>query len=90
MSLHRCRRDVTETAIIQALEATGWTVQPLSVKDAPDLLIGRAGVTELVECKTGTRDLRPGQVDWVIRWRGRPVRVMRSVADVEVLNARSL
>lgn len=81
------KRDISEPAIVDALEATGWTVTRLSMKDGPDLLIGRAGVTELVECKTGRKKVRPGQGEWHARWRGRPVRVMRNSLDVELLNA---
>jgi hypothetical protein len=85
-SLSRYRRDAAEPGIIAALEQTGWTVAKIAVRGGPDLLIGRGGATELLEIKTGKYKVQPHQGHWHALWRGKPVRVMRSVADVDALN----
>lgn len=88
MSLNRyaAKRDASEPSIKETLEKHGWSVQPLSIKGGPDLLCGAYGtVTELVECKTGKRKLKPGQSTWHRTWRGLPVRVLRTAADAEQL-----
>lgn len=74
------KRDVSESPIVKALELCGWTVQPLSQKDVPDLLLSRQGVTAVAEVKTGNEPLRPGQARWWARWQGEIV-ILRSVAD---------
>lgn len=83
------KRDKSEPAIKQALQASGWTVDSISITGGPDLIAGRGGETELIECKTGKAKTKAGQDDWHARWRGRPVRILRTVEDVEELN-RSL
>jgi hypothetical protein len=66
------------------LEAHGWTVQHLSIHDGPDLLCGAYGwFCGLAEVKTGNGKVRPGQADWHTRWRGLPVRILRTPADAE-------
>jgi Holliday junction resolvase len=88
MSLKRwaVRRDTSEAAIIEALEARGFSVQQLSGKDIPDLLIGKMGVTRVVEAKTGKAKLEEGQANWWANWRGNGLIVLRTVEDVERLN----
>jgi hypothetical protein len=89
MSLHRwgARRDQAEKDIVDALRRTGWYVLYISVKNGPDLVIGRGGrYTHLVEVKTGAGKLRPGQDKFQREWNGQPVRIMRSVDDVIALN----
>ena len=76
------RRDGSEAEIISALEACGFTVQQLSQKDVPDLLIAKGGRLWLAEVKTGKAKLRPGQQRFVTKW---PVIVLRSVEDVAQL-----
>jgi Holliday junction resolvase len=84
MTIHRraARRDLVEDSIVATLERCGWTVERLSIAGGPDLLAGRQGITELLECKTGKRKVQANQTDWHARWRGRPVKVLRTVADV--------
>jgi hypothetical protein len=77
------KRDLIEQEIVALLRVNGWSVQPLSLKDGPDLLVGKCGRCWLVEVKTGNKRLRPGQVEWHADWRGSKVRVLRSVADAE-------
>ncbi len=88
MSLLRrgVRRDATEKAIVEALRASGWSVAYISGRNVPDILAGRGGVTEVIEVKTAKGKLKPGQAVFAAEWRGRPVRVMRSVEDVVKLN----
>lgn len=91
MSIHRraAKRDTSEKDIVAYLRKAGWSVLHLSVKDAPDLLIGRqtkaGGINLLIECKTGKGKLRPGQQDFAASWLGHPPYVLRDVADAEKL-----
>ena len=88
MSLRRFnpRRDASELPIIVAMRRAGASVQQLSGKDIPDLLVGWQGQNLLMEVKTprkapsrpSTRrktnsapDARTeGQLGWADRWRG--------------------
>jgi hypothetical protein len=84
------KRDTSEASIIEYLRAAGWSVLPISVKDGPDLVIGRqtktaGGINLLVEVKTGNRKLRVGQQKWADAWLGHPPYVLRDVADAEKL-----
>jgi hypothetical protein len=45
------QRDASEPEIVAALRAVGATVQLLSVKGVPDLLVGWRGQMWLLECK---------------------------------------
>ena len=75
------RVDANHTAIVKVLrEHPDVTVQSLAgVGDGtPDLLIGVAGLTHLVEVKDGDkppsgRSLKQSQVEWVEDWHGAPV-----------------
>lgn len=80
------KRDSVEKDIVEVLRAYGWSVEPLSMPDYPDLLAGYQGrLTVLIEVKTGTQKLRPGQAAWIARWKGTPVYVMQSAKDAEAL-----
>lgn len=65
------RRDLNEPAIVAALEAAGCDV--LRANDV-DLIVGRAGMNFLLECKRPTRAtqsrLRPMQKKLRQSWRG--------------------
>lgn len=88
MSLSRIavRRDTSEAGIIAALKAHGFSVQQLSGKDIPDLLIGKWGVTKVAEVKTGKAKLEEGQANWWAEWNGNPLILLRTVDDVHRLN----
>lgn len=86
LSLHRraARRDGSEKAIVEALEAVGCAVMRHSATGEPDLIVFRAGRCWLFECKRhrqpgdrdGTARLTPAQQTWRGTWRGpAPVRV---------------
>ena len=72
------RRDVSEKGIVLALTALGCSVQPLSGKGVPDLLVGIRGMNILLECKapsgpkggTSGRNLTPDQETWFASWHG--------------------
>ena len=83
----RARTDRNQTEIVEALRAAGASVYSLAaVGDGiPDLLVGHAGKTALVEIKDGEqppskRQLTPDQLDWHAAWRGGTLAV---VCDVE-------
>lgn len=75
--MRAARIDANQTQIVKALRKAGCTVQHLhSVgKGCPDLLVGRAGVNYLLECKDGAKaasaqKLTPDQVVWHGCWGG--------------------
>lgn len=57
-------------------------------EDFPDLVIGKNGITALVEAKTprgkktAEERSRPGQKNFALNWRGSPVIVAYTAADV--------
>lgn len=81
--------DANHRDIVDALRDVGCSVESLAgVGDGvPDLLVGRNRETWLLEVKPGDakdkrqRELRPTQVAWHAEWKGRPVIVVRSVAE---------
>lgn len=88
------RRDLLEADIVQALRACGASVTILSVRGAPDLLVGFRGETWLLEAKTPSRkdgtahkgkggvgELTRDQVTWHSTWRGGPAVIVRGVQD---------
>lgn len=85
------KRDGNEGQIVKALRERGASVIFLNLADGPDLLVGVDHRTLLIEVKTPTGRLRPGQVQWHREWRGLPVSVVRSVEEaLEVLTHAGL
>lgn len=96
---YKAKTDTNQRFIIQALEAWGWSVQPLHTvgSGVPDLLV--AGVlraepfstlTCLVEVKTQWGTLEETQRAFIRAWRG-PVYVVRTSHDVaELVHGRLL
>ena len=84
MSLLRyaAKRDAAERPIIQALEKAGASVIQLSAPRLPDLLVGMAGKTYLIEVKTGRAEQSRGQRMFSLSWEGSPVLVWRTTQDV--------
>lgn len=73
------KTDTAQTQIVADLRKAGATVQSLAdVGDGcPDLLVGRAGMTFLLEVKTHRGDkLTPAEEAWHARWRGEPVYIV--------------
>lgn len=92
---YRAKRDANHAPIVRALEGIGYTVLDLSAvgRGCPDVAVGRAGVTYLLEIKSpralrkdgsiGRSDKRStdGQAEWAARWRGGPVAIVTSVDE---------
>ena len=91
--------DSSHRAIVRVLEAAGCSVVAIQSPrpGLPDLIVGVAGRTHLVECKPpSTRkdgaqspqsSLRATQASFAARWRGSPVHVLRTPAEaVELVN----
>lgn len=72
------RRDANEEGIVRDLKRCGCTVQRLSGKDMPDLLVGYQGENHLLEVKTENGRVKKGQLGWACEWRGRKPRLVRS------------
>jgi hypothetical protein len=51
----------------------------------PDTLLGMAGDMELVEIKSEDGVYTEDQIEWYRQWRGRPVRTVRTEAELEAL-----
>ena len=80
---HQGRVDGNQQAIVGALRDEGASVQSLASVGAgcPDLAVGLAGQTFLVEVKNGLktpshRVLTPDQRRWIERWTGSEVRIL--------------
>ena len=72
--------DANHGEIVTALRAEGASVQSLAGVGAgcPDLVVGLAGQSFLVEVKDGEkcpshRTLTPDQKRWILKWTGSPV-----------------
>lgn len=74
------KRDANERAIMEALTAVGASVQPLSDKGVPDLLVGWRGENYLMEVKTKRGKLTDDQITWHDGWRGN-VHIVKSVEE---------
>ena len=78
---HNARRDANEEGIVQDLLRCGCTVQRLSGKALPDLLVGYQGENYLLEVKTDSGKSKPHQLGWAAEWRGRKPRLVRSAEE---------
>ena len=76
------KRDLSEAVIVMALKQAGFSVQPVSGKDCPDLVLAKGGIDRWAEVKTGKAKLKPGQVEWAAAWRGAKPLVLRGLEDV--------
>ena len=96
------RRDDVESGIIRALTGFGCSVQPLTGRGVPDLLVGFRGVNVLLECKAPAKPgprggakaggLNDDQEKWHREWRGATPAIARSAAEAiaAVLNAAGI
>ena len=77
------KRDAIHSAVVDAFKDMGLSVYDAAHAghDFPDLVIGWAGLTHLVELKTGNAPLTPGQKSFAAAWRGSPVVILRSVTE---------
>jgi len=95
MSRYARKQDANHRAVVNALRVAGASVEAIQGARAglPDLIVGVAGVTELVEVKppvavTARRELRDSQSDWHAAWRGRRPVVLRTTKEAFDLVAR--
>lgn len=95
MRLYGRNKDGNHASIMRAFRACGATVSAIESAEAgvPDLVVGIYGLTELVEVKDGSKaksaqQLSDAQVKWHTSWKGRPVRVVRSVDEAVELVSR--
>jgi hypothetical protein len=74
------RRDGTHAEIRQELRDLGASVADTGDvgSDFPDLVVGFAGSTFLVEAKSAKGELSEGQTEFARDWRGSPVVLLRS------------
>lgn len=74
------RRDSTHKEIREELRDLGASVADTGDlgRDFPDLVVGVAGSTFLVEAKAAKGKLSDGQSEFARTWRGTPVVVIRS------------
>lgn len=82
MGLNRraAKRDSNEPGIIEALRAAGASVEQLSKKGIPDLLVGFDGTTFLMEVKSGKGKLTEDEATWIQEWRG-TVHIVRTIQE---------
>jgi len=76
--------DANQPEIVRVLRAAGCSVEvlsPVARGGLPDLLVGRAGVSYLLEVKAPKGKLNERQERWALAWRGRPVAIVRTPED---------
>jgi hypothetical protein len=64
------KRDTNEPEIVAALRGVGASVEMLSGRGIPDLLVGWRGENHLMEVKGAYGRLTDDQVKWHAGWRG--------------------
>lgn len=67
LARHNARRDDNEPAIVTGLERCGWTVTRISIKDWPDLHIGKGDRNFWVEIKGPGKEQSDGQFEQAMR-----------------------
>lgn len=90
MKLRHVRRrvDANQPAIVEAYRRMGCSVLCISSvgHGAPDLVVGRGGVTDLVEVKDGSKPpsacaMTEAEAKFSREWLGSPVRIVYSIDD---------
>ena len=78
---HNAKRDANEPEIYEALRWAGCSVERLSQRGVPDLLVWtpEKGLM-LLEVKTTRGKLTPDQIEWHEQWEG-PVYVVESIEE---------
>ena len=76
--------DEAQRELVPVYEQFGasWQSTASVGHDCPDGFVGFLGLTDPIEFKTGKAKVTAGQLEWHISWRGSPVRVIRTRADV--------
>lgn len=75
------QRDTNEEEIVDALRKVGATVQRLSIRGVPDLLVGFRGRNYLLEVKVDDPNvgLTDDQARWFLAWRGGEIPIVRTI-----------
>lgn len=89
MSQYARRVDSNQAEIVAAFRFHGCSVKLMHAagKGFPDLAVGRAGITTLVEVKAGKGKLNDRQKEWLDDWTGGHD-IARDIGDVERIVAR--
>lgn len=77
---YAARRDKNENEVARAFEKLGFSVERLSQKGVPDLIVAFGGMNVLVEVKTKTGKLTDDQIAFRAKWRGAWF-IIRTVED---------
>ncbi len=75
------KRDDTERAIVDHLRSLGYSVMQISGPGLPDLAVGRAGKTHLLEVKSPGGRPTSAQRETMRSWSGSPIWTVRSPAE---------
>ena len=80
-------QDANHPEVVDALEKIGCTVHDASVMGGgfPDLVVGKQGLTMLIEVKTDKGRLKEGQQKWHTEWRGHTCIVRSPMEAVEAV-----
>jgi hypothetical protein len=84
------KRDKNEMAIVDTFRRLGWSVEFLSGRGVPDLLIGKGSTLLLIEVKGEKGKLTEDQVEWHSDWNGPKPRIVRSIDDALEISNRQL
>lgn len=81
------KRDANEKPIVDAFRKLGWSVEPLSRRGCPDLLVGKAGRLVLIEVKGAKGKLTEDQERWHEGWAGPKPLIVRNLDDVLAIDS---
>ena len=84
MPKYACRKDTTHNPIAEVFERNGYSVLDMSRLGggAPDMAVGKDGMTYFIEAKSRRGAVREGQQTFFETWKGR-VYICRS--EIEAL-----
>jgi len=84
MFLHRKRRDANHADLKALAERIGasWLDLADHGDGCPDASVGWQGTDAMIEIKSPGGNVKPGQIDFAKRWRGRPVTLIRTGNDL--------
>ena len=87
----RARVDSNQKIIAEAFRKCGYSVAHLHQvgSGCPDLVVGKGGITTLVEVKGAKGELTEHQEKFHADWRGSPIQIVRTVEEVLALNLKN-
>lgn len=83
MKRYSAKRDLNEPKIIEYLKRVGCTVQALSQRGVPDLLVAYGPFNLLMEVKGPTGTLTPDEQSFFKKWGNSQVAVVHSIHEVK-------